>query len=337
MKRTFISTTTKPRFIALETLPNDDINIFRDRFFQPQLPVALRRNHFRYLPALNRWFSAPPANNHTQSLATLNYGYLKKHGDFLVPLEITLSSSHNVHSEENQSIHRDTFKRFRAPLSLFLDWTRSVQDGNSLCNDGRSAGNETSSFQQLQQPRFYLAQCQLLDLPVSLRGDFPTPRIISHAGKGDIYDATIWLGIAPTYTPLHRDPNPNLFVQLAGSKCVRLLAPHMGMAIFARVREKTGRVAGRQDAVFRGEEMMRGLEKQLLEQEVWRNPEMGVNDRAGMVEDEGGEKGAAYEAHLHTGDGIFIPKGWWHSIKGVGEGVTASVGHSFLGLAPRKF
>jgi hypothetical protein len=83
--------------------------------------------------------------------------------------------------------------------------------------------------------------------------------------------------------------------------------------------------------------MMRGQEKELLEREVWRIPEMGVSDRAGVVEGaEGGDKGAAYEAHLHTGDGIFIPKGWWHSIRGVGEGVTASVGHLFLGLAPGR-
>jgi ribosomal protein L16 Arg81 hydroxylase len=36
-------------------------------------------------------------------------------------------------------------------------------------------------------------------------------------------------------------------------------------------------------------------------------------------------EGSGYEAHLEAGDGLFIPKGWWHSIKGVGEGVTASV------------
>jgi hypothetical protein len=33
------------------------------------------------------------------------------------------------------------------------------------------------------------------------------------------------IGHPPTYTPLHRDPNPNIFVQLAGEKVVRLLAP----------------------------------------------------------------------------------------------------------------
>lgn len=137
------------------------------------------------------------------------------------------------------------------------------------------------------------------------------------AGKGDVYDSSIWLGRAPTYTPLHRDPNPNLFVQLAGTKMVRLFRPSVGDGIFARVQEKIGSSGS---ATMRGEEMMMGLEKSALEQEVWA--ETGDQD----AED-------GFEAELNCGDGLFIPKGWWHSVKGVGQGMTGSVSESIPFLA----
>jgi len=141
-----------------------------------------------------------------------------------------------------------------------------------------------------------------------MRDDLPTPEVVLKAGKGDVYDSSIWLGLAPTYTPLHRDPNPNLFVQSAGKKLVRLCRPETGRAIFAKVQEKIG---GSASATMRGEEMMQGAEKRALEAEVWH--------------DDTASRSAVWEAELESGDAIFIPKGWWHSIKGVGDGMTGSV------------
>jgi hypothetical protein len=166
----------------------------------------------------------------------------------------------------------------------------------------------------LQSSRLYLAQCQLLDLPAVLREDFPIPELVARAGKGDVYDTNVWIGHPPTYTPLHRDPNPNLFVQLAGEKVVRLLAPADGQAVFGAVRRELGKSGGREAAAFRGEEMMQGEERMLLDKMVWESPVSA-----------GSDAGVGFEARLGVGDGLFIPKGWWHSIKGVGEGVTGSV------------
>ena len=58
---------------------------------------------------------------------------------------------------------------------------------------------------------------------------------------------------------------------------------------------------------------MVGQERELLEQEVWGN-----------VFSENGEDLTGYEATLEAGGGAFIPQGWWHSIKGIGEEVSAS-------------
>jgi hypothetical protein len=62
-------------------------------------------------------------------------------------------------------------------------------------------------------------------------------------------------------------------------------------------------------ASFRGEEMMDGPEKDALVEIVW-------GDEVG---------GGGYEARVGPRDALFIPKGWWHSIKSVGSEVTASV------------
>lgn len=222
-------------------------------------------------------FTDLPAMNTWFSHKTLNTNYLREHGGTaFVPLELT------------QSKPTPTFRSFHAPLSLFLDW---IDKPTPL--------------------KLYLAQCQLLDLPPILRADFPTPSLVAHAGRGDIYDTNVWIGHPPTYTPLHRDPNPNLFVQLAGTKIVRLLAPSEGQAVFAAVRAQLGKCGDRAAAAMRGEEMMQGGERELLDEAVWSG--------------EGG-----FEATVGAGDGLFIPKGWWHSIKGVGEGVTGSVSASFL-------
>ncbi|KAI9845762.1 MAG: hypothetical protein M1838_001549, partial [Thelocarpon superellum] len=145
-----------------------------------------------------------------------------------------------------------------------------------------------------------------------LRDDLPEPDIVRHAGRGDVYDANLWIGRPPTYTPLHRDPNPNLFLQLAGHKVVRLFPPPLGTDIFARVQKKLGRHGS---PVFRGEEMMHGEERDLLEHEVWTSEPSRLS----------GEIDGCYEARLQQGDGLFIPKGWWHSVKGVGQGINASV------------
>ncbi|KAL2832356.1 hypothetical protein BJY01DRAFT_225934 [Aspergillus pseudoustus] len=281
------------RYKPLEVLHDDSISTFRERSFKPERPIILPRRLFRDIPAYDRWFCQSSTE---PNASQLNVEYLSHQGaDALVPLELTQSQSQALEGNEPEL----SFRKFHAPLSLLLQWIRDAE-----------------SQSQSTPTRLYLAQCQLLDLPETLRNDFPTPKLVSESGKGDVYDTNIWIGYPPTYTPLHRDPNPNLFVQLAGRKVVRLLAPQDGQAVFARVRRQLGKSGGREAAVFRGEEMMQGKERALLERGVWGD----IDSKTGEGEEPGG-----FEAELEAGDGLFIPKGWWHSIKGVGSNVTASV------------
>ncbi|ORY13513.1 hypothetical protein BCR34DRAFT_442806, partial [Clohesyomyces aquaticus] len=233
-------------------------------------PVILRGS-FRTTPAISKWFTPFPSKKGVSAFHNLNAEYLSQNGDTIVPLELTRS---------------DSFERFEAPLSLLLSHIKSSQDSST---------------------GLYLAQCSLADLPQGLRDDLPTPALIKRVGRGDIYGSSLWLGRPPTRTPLHRDPNPNIFVQLAGKKVVRLMKPEQGEWLYQRLRVGDGH------STMRGEEMMVGAEMERLEAAVWRDE--GIVDKHVQ----------GYEAELGSGDGLFIPLAWWHAVKGFGKGVNASV------------
>ena len=187
-----------------------------------------------------------------------------------------------------------SFFQFDAPLSLLLS---------------ALAFNRSSPNTPLRQ--LYIAQSPIPDLPPQLAADLPTPHIVAKAGKGDIYASSIWIGLEPTYTPLHRDPNPNLFCQLHGAKVVRLMSPTAGEALFRTVQRKLGKSGSSR---IRLADMMHGPERDLLHTTIW--------DATG--EDTAGE---LLETRVGPGDALFIPVGWWHSVRSDGwEGaLNASV------------
>ncbi|KAG8626048.1 hypothetical protein KVT40_006449 [Elsinoe batatas] len=269
----FPSTLTSRRTLTVQPvtrLASGHVDHFRDTAFVPQSPTLLPTGHYRSLPAISKWFIF---YNNSHDKPALKRSYLDQFASTSVPLELTIGGD---------------FAQVHQPLSVLLEASEST----------------TAS-----DVRVYLAQASLSDLPEDLRRDVPTPDLVSKAGKGDVYDTSIWLGLAPTYTPLHRDPNPNLFVQLAGTKRVKLFSPDVGRAIFGHVQASIG---GHASATMRGEEMMQGKERQALEDAVWGKPEHRPWLQDGL------------ECEVGAGDGLFIPKGWWHSIKGIGEGMTGS-------------
>ncbi|GAM87767.1 hypothetical protein ANO11243_057950 [Dothideomycetidae sp. 11243] len=254
-------------------LPDASLETFKSQAFNPGLPFLLPKANFADAPATSKWFR-PGSTIKGETNTALNTEYLNQFANVNVPLEITTS---------------DSFAQVHQPLLILLQASDLLDDSGV---------------------QVYLAQASLSDLPKALVDDVPTPELVTKAGKGDIYETSIWLGRAPTYTPLHKDPNPNLFVQLAGDKMVRIFNPHVGNAIFAHVQRSIG---GTSSAAIRGEEMMHGEERAVLEDAVW-------NDRADRP-----WMSHALECQVSAGDGLFIPKGWWHSIKGIGRGMTGSV------------
>ncbi|PTB69123.1 Clavaminate synthase-like protein, partial [Trichoderma citrinoviride] len=220
-----------------------------------------------------------PANQGTETIA-LFHDSLSNSQDV-----IDRSLAEALQSVISEAPHGQQFFQLYAPLKLLI---RALEF------------NRAQRRKEHPPIQLYIAQSLLPDLPSPLQSDVPTPEILSQVGRGDVYSSSIWLGTEPTYTPLHRDPNPNLFCQLCSSKVVRLLPPEMGHELYHRVRmrlQKSGN--GR----IRSTEMMEGEERELLHGAVWENKMEDI------------EMTDIREVTLRAGDALFIPKGWWHSIK----------------------
>jgi hypothetical protein len=270
---------------------NIDLEEFRHRAFAPEKPLLMERQpeETQALPATGKWFVTSSKNS-----SRYDVQYLRQFEDVYLPYEFHLEENGTLplKNSEQEGLLRDIlsylggpaqqgFHRINAPLSLFL-----------------------SAHTLLWPYSLYIAQAQMADLPKQLQDDLPTPRIVQQAGKGDIYDANVWMGTYNTYTPLHKDPNPNLFTQIVGEKQVKLYPPAVGRGVFQHVQEQIGQNSS---ATFRGEEMMAGPEALALERAVWGNG-------SGL-----GRWDGELIANVQPGDALFIPKGWWHSIKSFGS------------------
>lgn len=258
--------------------------------FDPLQPARFK-NAFRDYPALQKWIIRyQPAKKEVLPEPALNREYLGLFGDTMVPLERT----------STDRMGESTFDRFEAKFKVLL-------------HEVSVKGYRSEGQRYRPEEQIYLAQHSLSDLPKQMQEDCPTPELIKHLGKGDIYASSLWMGKAPTVTPLHRDPNPNLFVQLNGKKMVRLFTPDVGRQMYEEVRAKLGQDGG--NASMRGEEMMQGGEKKALESAVWDKFNRDFEEVKGQ------------EIMLTSSDALYIPQGWWHAVRGMGTGPNVSVSH----------
>lgn len=286
---------------GISAVPNSghiDVESFRQDAFIPAIPYLIRSAHEL---AAKRWFAQKG-----ESSACLS-SHLMQYSSTVFPFELLYTPDSGVgnpfnrfvdwlrsrdedladhltksttEAREGTSEDQDVFCQFYAPLKLLSEAT--IFNGLAQADD--------------RLKRLYIAQSQLNELPQALLDDLPVPDLVKQAGKGDIYDSSIWLGLEPTYTPLHRDPNPNLFVQILSGKTVRLLTPATGQQLYAQVRRQIGSGG---NSHFRGSEMMQGPERRALYKAVW-GKELSHE---------------IHEAVLGPGDALFIPKGWWHSVQ----------------------
>ena len=350
---------TIPEVRTMDGAPN--LYIFRLETFGPELPLVMRDAH--QLPAMERWFDprrhghvfAPRLTKHSQTIfpyeltdpgarpepSPSSPSLFTDSSAPALPLPYVLTEFRNwLVNRSNES--------YLPLMALIMGLTDPAMAPERAADD-RGEGvefrqfygplgllaracefNETRRTPAERLQRLYIAQAPVEKLPAPLgaygappkggeedAGDLPTPSLVRSAGRGDVYGSSVWLGLEPTYTPPHRDPNPNLFCQLLGEKRVRLLPPARGDALYDRVRRRCGLHPG--NAHLRGPEMMGGAEREALERAVW--------DDEGVVED--GDEGLAEDMQqtiLRPGDSMFIPKGWWHSIRSNGAGVlNASV------------
>ncbi|KAJ9606788.1 hypothetical protein H2200_008797 [Cladophialophora chaetospira] len=294
------------------TLSSWEPDVF-EKAYKQSVPGRLPYSKEHLPSACSRWFihdnnpdfhlfSSDRGQEHSglnvPSSSELRTAFWSEHESTFVPLEVTTRKDNNG----------ENFERIEAPLKILLAYLSNAPApfrGPSQASDDKLS--------------IYLAQCELSALPQALQDDVPVPRLLrpsTVAGiKGDIYASSLWLGRPPTYTPLHRDPNPNLFIQLSGRKTIRLLPPEIGEALYHDVMTSLTPDSLSFSSRIRGDEMMAGPQKIALHDAIWEESS-NYNELV---------RTHCQETTLGLGDTLFTPKGWWHSVKGIGTGITASV------------
>lgn len=297
--------TVQPVQSTTEPFHSVDVSRFREEHFKPGFPLRFQGQvGSSQSAAWSKWFShAEGQQSHSFS------SFMGQFASHIFPYELTRSSPDEANGQDDA-------------IAQFLNWlTHSSSPADPILagilraamsqvedNDGggffvfeaplllilRASQFNAESANKLTQ--LYIAQSQIHELPSQLQDDLKTPRLVQETGKGDVYGSSIWIGLEPTFTSLHRDPNPNLFLQLLNGKRVRLMPPSTGERLYHEVQTRLG-LSG--SSRIRGLEMMDGPERVMLSAAVW-----GSEAPRDCV-----------EAELDAGDALFIPKGWWHSVR----------------------
>jgi hypothetical protein len=292
-----------------------DIELFRQATGQLKQPLLMKAPRDVEVPlsfpASARWFANDPlttTGSEDPGPSSLNSTYMDQFGSAILPFELIVPPAFESKDSGDTSIFRfqNWLSSNGSPLAELLD---SVQQHESTPNADQSKflsfhspfllflkALEFNKLQIMPVKQLYIAQAGLEDLPAAMNQDLPTPSIVRNAGAGDIYNSSIWLGLEPTYTPIHRDPNPNLFCQMCSSKIIRLLPPKTGDLLYQHIQSQIHRQG---NSRIRTSEMMEGPERQAFHSAVW-----GLDVGENFI-----------EAHLDPGDALFIPTGWWHSVK----------------------
>ncbi|UNI22704.1 hypothetical protein JDV02_008567 [Purpureocillium takamizusanense] len=283
-----------------------DIHAFQQKALIPEKPLVFRHeagSPTSQLQAAAKWFTQDESGRRVLTSHVTNFD------DWPFPYELVQSSS-----QKKDAVI--SFRDWLMKSSAFSDQMMAGILQTAITEgDGRQFSQlygplqlliKALEFNKLQDAKglstleLYIAQSMLSDLPQPLQHDLCTPELVRGAGKGDVYSSSVWLGTEPTYTPLHRDPNPNLFCQLCGDKLLRILPPTVGDRLYFEVQVK---IRQRGNSRIRTTEMMEGDERAVLHDAVWDNDEL-----ADLL----------LETELRSGDAVFIPDGWWHSVKSAG-------------------
>ncbi|KAI1434048.1 Clavaminate synthase-like protein [Xylaria sp. CBS 124048] len=291
------------------------VDLFHSLAWKPALPAHLR--DFHHLPAMKNWFTSQKGH--------VSFGdKLIFFADTSVNYELITASPGEMSSEPHAATDLQDLRNFQTWLGSHPEEKDDGSTHQFIDFLIESMNSQQTGFQQFEAPlrfiiraqqfngtdrdhrsrpirQLYVAQHDIRSLPPAMAEDLPEPGIVTGVGRGDVYSSSIWLGLQPTYTSLHRDPNPNLFCQLVGRKVVRLLPPSVGLSVYQQVRRSLGEAGNPR---FRGPEMMVGPERDALRRAVWADDEA---------------EGEILQAELEPGDALFIPMGWWHSVASVGD------------------
>jgi len=169
-------------------------------------------------------------------------------------------------------------------------------------------GMETIDSQQIGDHEVaYLAQNELFH---QVRHDITIPKLCENGeynvGEGRLYQTMLWMGPRHTVSPLHYDPLDNILMQVVGWKRV-LLFPPDGQTEGSRAIKPSWHYAGEN-----------GNQYNTSAVDV-ENPNHDLFPHFESTAP------IPYECILGPGDGLFIPKRWWHHVRSLEFSVSANV------------
>lgn len=168
----------------------------------------------------------------------------------------------------------------------------------------------------------YLAQNELFQQVIK---DIPIPHFCENhghdIGEGKLYHTMLWMGPMNTVSPLHFDPLDNLLMQVVGWKRVLLFPPD-----------------DQSDGTEEDDENNNGFptRRNVSNEPSWHYAGINGNQyNTSAVDVENPDHSeypnfkelapTPYECILGPGDGLYIPKKWWHHVRSLEMSVSANV------------
>ncbi|KAI9297048.1 Clavaminate synthase-like protein [Neoconidiobolus thromboides FSU 785] len=140
----------------------------------------------------------------------------------------------------------------------------------------------------------YLAQYPLLNFIPQLQQDIKIPTLLN-CGRVGFEQMMLWMGPENTITPIHFDPYENLFVQIKGSKYLRLYNNTYKDRLYP-FKEKYLSNTSRIDP---------------------ENLDVSLFPNAVDV--------PYIDTIINEGDMLYLPKGWWHYVKALSPSISLSI------------
>ncbi|KAN0065048.1 hypothetical protein ACQY0O_001541 [Thecaphora frezii] len=236
-------------------------------------------------PALARW-----SHRDAEGRETLAGMRCPETESVVVPVEVSRAGrGYNAHDR-----HGGGWDRIELPFGIFLD--------------AFIAGSIPWHTSPIAPMVGYMAQFDLLSSSPSLSHDAPRLpyTVAGPRGAREQWRSNVWIGPSSTFTPLHRDPYENLFVQVVGRKRIHIFPPTAESSLYLNPsgpQSNTSQVEMEEALLDTGKEQME-KEWPLLEKAL------------------GATLTAAVE--VGPGDAMFIPRGWFHCVMSLETSVSVN-------------
>lgn len=196
----------------------------------------------------------------------------------------------------DKRLWRDMGSAVETDIMPFKQYAALLQDGTAKSQD------------------LYLGKCGLKHTPLAHLEQFKL--VETKLGlKAPISDYNLWIGLGGHTTCLHCDPFDGILIQLHGTKRILLFPPEQLPNLYAF-------------SVFI--HLWSGLKRRASYSQVYPDrPDLTTFPKFQVALQQ------KCEVTLNPGDILFIPVGWWHEVRSMGEGVVCSV-NRFWSIFPRN-